>query len=403
MLTLITYIVFIVNVYHAILNPFGQIGDLPVKTILLIILIICLAIGTLFQLFYKEIKAHKSQWRTVGVFCFCIVYLFVVNGLIGLAKGNNPNYIFDNLNGYFFTFVIAFSIWFLTNKGIELNSLIHHFVIATTIVSIFSITILISYRLMPSLHASLVDIIFQYKMGSAFPYGGFIRLFMKSQIYSLAIAVVLLIRYLKNHNRTDIALMVVNLIPPFFAFTRSFWFSFIIVIVLFYLLDSRLGKVSKKKTAAIVVMFALFLGFVSIPIVNNRLLSSFSADEIGNAIRTEQYNYTKEYLRKDILFGMGAGGEYFNQTYAIESTYHDALARYGVIGFSFLVVLITYPMFSVILRYGRFNKNPPLTDYFSIGYFIVILVSITNPFLLSSLGMLYLGFLYGIMLTPQYI
>jgi len=239
-------------------------------------------------------------------------------------------------------------------------------------------------------------------MGSVLPYGGFIRLFLKSHVYSLSIAVILLVRYLKNNKRSDIVLSIVNLIPPFLAFTRSFWLAFILVIGLIFILDNRFGRMSKKKIKAVVAITILFLCFINIPIIKDRISSSFDVDEAGNTVRLEQYDYTREYLKKNILFGFGAGGEYFGETYAIESTFHDALARYGVVGFGILFVLITYPMFSFIRKHQRYNKDHSLGDYLFYGYFIVALVSITNPFLLSSLGMLYLGFLYGIMLTPQY-
>ena len=407
--TRLIYYLFILNVYNVILNPFGKIGNFPIKIIFFVLLVICLSFVIFLYILKNKIILNKRQWISFGILCFCIFYLFVINSLIGLAKGNRLEYVLDNTNGYLFTFYIAVTIWFLNYKSINLERLIKHFVFAATIVSLFSITIFISYFVIPSLYLSLGEIVFKYKVGSIFPYQGFIRVFLKNQIYSLAISIFLLIGYIKFHSRKYFVLALINIIPPFLSFTRSFWFAFIITILFFYFLEailffhsSTLHRISKNRIMISVISLIIIIYFFNIPIVKDRLSSSFSISDIGNAIRLEQHYFTMGHLSKDVLFGIGPGGLYLNQIYAIESTYHDSLSRYGIIGFIILVILLIYPLVNIIYKNIIYHTSFVIINYFFYGYIVILLVSFTNPFLISSLGMLYLGFVYGIFLTQKY-
>lgn len=248
----------------------------------------------------------------------------------------------------------------------------------------------------------MAELIFKYKLGSVLPYCGFIRIFLKSEIYSLTVGVFLLLRYFRSKEIKDVLLTIINLIPPFISFTRSFWLSFVLIIMFWLIIESRLPMVSKRKAfLGFILLLVLFI-FFNVPLMKERLVTSFSNLEAGNQKRAEQMQYTFEKVNQYTLFGMGPGGQYYHGTYAIESTYHDALARYGIVGFMVFIIFISLPLVNVILRFIYFVQGTRIINYFFLGYLIIILTSITNPFLISSLGMLYLGLLYGIMVAPEY-
>ena len=87
------------------------------------------------------------------------------------------------------------------------------------------------------------------------------------------------------------------------------------------------------------------------PLYLDRLINTFSSDDKGNQIRLHQVEYTWESFSENIAFGIGAGGVYDEaRTYALESTYNDALAKYGIIGSLVLMFFLIFPFCIFMIR-----------------------------------------------------
>lgn len=160
-------------------------------------------------------------------------------------------------------------------------------------------------------------------------------------------------------------------------------------------------KINKKILKICIIFFLILFILGNQEIVKERFLSIFSSNEIGNNIKINQIKYTMQIFENNIIFGAGAGYEYNDprgKGYAIELTYNDCLAKYGVVGFLILFLFLLYPLiYGFILARNKLKKNSLVYASFY-AYVALLIVGGTNPFLLSSLGMLTVSMIYGLIL-----
>lgn len=399
MLDRILYILFIILLYDLVLNPKGWAIGIPIHFILFLLILILYMVRFLMGDKIHILKPTQIFFLCI-IFC-CIFYLCFITGLIGYLKGNALPAIYSENNGYLFL-LISPVIWYLINHGTKYNSIFTHLTIASGIIAGLSILAFLSNLYYPILFNKITTFVSINNMGVVDSN----RIFLKSQIYCMIVSICSLILYLRNTRRQKRLLVaLLNMFPIIISLTRAFWVSYLIVFIVYIFVEKKglFPSLRISNLKKICIMCIIFIGigllFTTQPIFNERWHSIFSKDEQGNKVRAYQAEYTIETFKENIFFGAGAGYEYPGvYAWNIESTYYDALAKYGLIGFIVLIIFLSCPLLRLLL----FEKKrlSYIDSYVNVyGYLALLLTSATNPFLLASTGMFYISILYGIILS----
>jgi hypothetical protein len=388
--------------YYIILNPKGYIaGTFKGNYYLFVLLILAFILTLMVNL--KKLSVSRHTVLKINFLLFCICYLFLVNMFLGLIKGNNFLYIIDDVNGYLFA-ICSIIFLYLFKNGFEYKDIFKHYVIASSMVAILYIVIVFSFMFSSTTFLKINHFISDTGMGSVLPYGNFIRIFLKNSVYCMMTSLATLIVYFRLKNKTLIIISILNMIPVILSFTRGMWIAYLLTLVI-YLFENFISfktlKINKKILKICIIFFLILFILGNQEIVKERFLSIFSSNEIGNNIKVNQIKYTMQIFENNIIFGAGAGYEYNDprgKGYAIELTYNDCLAKYGVVGFLILFLFLLYPLiYGFILARNKLKKNSLVYASFY-AYVALLIVGGTNPFLLSSLGMLTVSMIYGLIL-----
>jgi hypothetical protein len=144
---------------------------------------------------------------------------------------------------------------------------------------------------------------------------------------------------------------------------------------------------SKKK------LFPLLLAcMIAVILFYNYQDSIIYMFNINNEANYERIEILNDYLKvfdntKNLLLGQGFGSSFYLSKYGEESwiaelTYLEIIRRYGLILGSLCMGMLMYP----IIKYKRYYNAP----YLIIAYLCYLLMSLTNPFIFSSSGMIML-------------
>jgi len=178
-------------------------------------------------------------------------------------------------------------------------------------------------------------------------------------------------------------LLLINMIAMFVGATRNnMIISILAPLVILY-------WYAKRKTLIVMIAF-VFLAWLVIS--NFSIIQSmFDSKENSNELKL---SFLGEYLRlfsnwDILLFGQGLGS-YFNSStrgYVSNSelTYLELIRRFGAILSIFIFSMLLYPLSK--LRLKRFHNE----HYLFLSYFFYLIMSFSNPLLLSSTGMLLLS------------
>lgn len=118
----------------------------------------------------------------------------------------------------------------------------------------------------------------------------------------------------------------------------------------------------------------------------------FNPTETSNEIKFAHYQSYVELFGEHpsyLLFGQGEGTRFFSSgfgdyTYVTELTYLELVRQFGIPITLVFVILLLAPII-LLLRKRKFDED---VGYVTVGYIAYLLVSATNPLLVSSTGML---------------
>ena len=195
--------------------------------------------------------------------------------------------------------------------------------------------------------------------------------------------------FMNLKSKSSFILAFINIFGMFFAGTRNNLFVSILLPLCIYIYYSK----NKKVNIAIIISAII----ISIYQFKDNLLILFNTDETSNSTKL---SLAKDYIEifsnfKIILFGQGIGSYVFFKTrgsydYISELTFFEIFRNYGLIFGIVLLLLLFYPFF---LSYN--NKKFHNYKYLIIAYGFYLLMSFSNPFLFSSLGILILSVVYS--------
>ena len=152
--------------------------------------------------------------------------------------------------------------------------------------------------------------------------------------------------------------------------------------------------------AFIPIMIALFIVAMYILFLAITDTSEVSADiKKGHMLSYIDYFTEKWYL---LPFGSGAGSLFETRDYGMisitEMTYMELLRMYGIIGLSLILYFFLIPLF----HYGKMTKYIRYWKPFSISFIIYLLISGSNPYLISSTGFLCILLMFTVVSNPKY-
>ena len=179
-----------------------------------------------------------------------------------------------------------------------------------------------------------------------------------------------------------VLISILNIVAMFLAGTRNnMFFAFLLPLLLFLIYC--------KKRYIVIIIFSIMIVLL-FPIYINALLAMLSFSEESNSVKI---NLLSEYVRvfsDPIYFLFGHGlGSYFHlndlniDTYVTELTYFEVIRQFGIVLGLIIIFLMILPLCAIIYT-KKFYRSSPL----EISYLIYLIMSATNPHLLSSGGFL---------------
>lgn len=382
-------------IYLLVFFPQGQIPIINVryKEIFIIILLIIFTFCLI-----KNVNHFKMHLNTIIVLIFWTI-VFMLMSLNGLQNNNPSENVLSEL--------IAFSIIWLSVplSLITLQTpffLVKHFIIASTLVAITCLLCLLSASLgFIKDWNDVNDFLVTYGIGSFLPSQDFYRLFLKANFYIMICACIVFYFYMKTKNKKMLLSFFICMLATFFSGTRGLVLPMLLFIIVTFFVTSS------KKTRAYVVIFTLFISLFSIIILTQmdilnssniviRGINPFYEDG-GNSTKMQQITLVLQEISKHLITGSGLGVNYdqLGRESSLEVVYFDLLNKMGIIGFGvFIFTIFVYPIIKVINK-GLQKKNIYLFLVFWISLFITLG---TNPYIVSSLGMLIIAIVYSFFL-----
>lgn len=160
------------------------------------------------------------------------------------------------------------------------------------------------------------------------------------------------------------------------------------------------NKVSKMKVF-VPIMVLLFIVAIYILFLAITDTAEASADiKKGHLLSYFDYFSEKWYL---LLFGSGAGSLFYTQDYGMtgitEMTYFELIRMYGIIGLFYIMYFFIIPLLNYKSKAIMVYNWKPL----SISYIIYLLISGSNPYLISSSGFICALLMFTIISNPKFL
>jgi len=179
-------------------------------------------------------------------------------------------------------------------------------------------------------------------------------------------------------------LLSINIVGMIVSGSRnSIIMSIFIPLVVFYWYSSN-----KKLLLVIILVIVISTSSVLLDTIKGMI----DINEYSNKIKLGHVTDIINILSNadTLLFGQGLGSYYFSNTrqhnvYVVETTYLDTFRQYGLIMGSCYLIMFLFPL--IKLGYNLNRKK----HYIFLAYIGYLIMSITNPFILSSSGMLVLS------------
>ncbi|POC14874.1 hypothetical protein [Vibrio vulnificus] len=339
----------------------------------------------LLALVLKKIELSRSR--------VLITIAFISFGCFGLFLYaiNIRSSIYDSSHafGYFMTFFLFIIFCFLNNK-----SLYAAFVNSYSKVGVFIITFTIGISILFVFFGERFFWLFSYlnyEVSNSFitsrMFGGvnISMVYLKSVVLLFPLVVVYYDGYLKTKSIAYLFLIGLSILSLCLSGTRT---NIILALFLLFALLSQVSPVHYRK-------YFYILAYLSLPIVIIALSAfiSYSYDD-SSTIKSSLFTYYIRLFINDISYffiGDGFGSVFFAESKSkyvagTELVYLDLIKYFGVSAFILFFILLMYP-FYMFLRKGRI--------LLTCSYISYLLVSATNPLLISSTGMIALIYFFS--------
>ncbi len=353
--------------------------------------------------FVSNLKGLKILESLKSTKIFYSLAFAVVWGFVwGLIQGNNFGNVFLDFNNWIYFFLV-FPIFQIVKDNDKFVKNVLSILSACVVwIGIKSLVLLyiFSHELswaLPETYKWVRDTL----VGEiTFAGGGFWRIFIQSQIYSLILFFIILgMKNVKDIFKHYLILMI-SLITVILSWSRSFWAGLVVGVGI-YLLSLLIQKtkflsflkISGKLILITLISFGLILCIIYLPpkVSEGNLLSMFGSrltqGEAASSSRVNQLKPLIQEISRHPLIGSGFGttatylsddprilGNY--TTYTFEWGYLDMILKFGILGTLIYLILI----FKVLKRLFVINLG------FALALISLLVVNIFSPYLNHPLG-----------------
>jgi hypothetical protein len=337
--------------------------------------------------------AMKMQQRvTLPYQAVFLVYIFILIPTLSVLgylarSGDEPYYGLDYLKGYI---LITFTLLLVIVR----ISILHSLAVTLTCLSMVIITTYLIIENNPELYPAIYifgDATGLIQLDSARDYGNDVVL---SQIYFVTSPmIVMAIAYwfhraywqLEVTKRLQYGILVaINVFAMLVAGSRN---NIVMALVLPTLLVFQL---TRKKTHAMATI-AVSIVIVSI-VFQTELQAFFDPGETSNSnklVLIDGYNQLFQDIRV-LLIGQGLGSFHAFDGRGVlsvtELTYHEMIRHFGLLGALIILFILLFPVWV-----GFFKAKNPEYKCLVVAYVCYLVMSVSNPLLFSSMGVLLLS------------
>jgi hypothetical protein len=147
---------------------------------------------------------------------------------------------------------------------------------------------------------------------------------------------------------------------------------------------------SRQRLQTAIIVFAIFVSTVML--ARNEIGALFDPNESSNSSKiimlSDYASIFSDPMKLVLGTGLGAFDQWTEKGYNFitELTYFEIIRNYGLLLGGAMILLLIYPIvYAFLLRPSYKHKN------IVIGYLAYLVMSMTNPLLFSSMGMMYLA------------
>lgn len=407
----------LVFIYTCIFLPAGSFYGVPVKYALfgavLLLTFVDIILEHIKNNNQKNIVKKGNIYISKGIYIvFFSATTFVLIGVItGLIYNNSIDKIFNDFSGFILLFLLIPILKLIQQQKIEIKKFINHFLIASSIFGIFA---LILFGLVSIIKIDFYVInkyLLDLNLGVIAPVEGksFLRYFFRSNFYNMLAFCICAISLFSERKKKDFIFTTIMLLinggALYISHTRGLWIGAFIAIFAYVFID-RIKRKAMVSVVGVLLGFVGVFGLVALSLnISDRfnLISRFFGDW-GTSVKIEQITNCLKLWSNKPFFGNGFGFAFENVdvrggiVYNIELTFFEYLAKTGIVGMLILSILFLFPLivlFWRIVKGKNYAINTDIESKLFYAYIAMFAAGATNPYMLSSLGMLYLVYIYA--------
>ena len=333
---------------------------------------------------------------------FTFLNFFIWGLLLALIRNNSLDYAFADSNGLLYLLYIlpwaGFGFYEKWSKKLVINTFLIFIFLFSIAINLSVILSLFGYISLYQIGSYLNNTL-NFQVSSGIMPGGFPRIIWTQFILFVPASLFLVSELISRERFSFLKLVMLLscLLALVFSYSRGLWLGLIAGLFFLFLISRKTVKI--KNIIMIVVFFLVFLVIVGLAdfnyliLIGERILLSFDAQEISNAIRFSQAEFLLPEWMKYPLFGKGYGATVEGLVrseiapYSFELMPLSLLMKLGLLG---ITLWFFYFIFLMKESRNQIKKNIKQDWVFRAIYSsipAIIIASMTNPYLLNSVGM----------------
>lgn len=336
-----------------------------------------------------------------SVFWIYTVFYFILNLLVSIIIGNTMSYAIDEMTGYITIIIVPFFIFRFKEDAQLKTKTIKAFYTLIYFFAIFSLFLwLYAFFTGEKNYSNIQSVLDKYSYGSLSYIGKIPRLFLKSSIL-LTGGLLLSMKKIFCENRTVLGSIefIVFVLAILTTFTTAFYFFSLLVAACFWLHLQKRNPLTLGGVVKTIIVLLLFFAIIdktaALKVLDSRFTGNYTFQY--KSIQTQQL--MDSWLEAP-LFGKGFGAT-INLNYGYRSSvgvyrfevmWLQLLLHTGIVGF---VLFVGYIITIIERCFSKQSKDNTIAFLCGLFLLYVCLVSLSNPFMNNTIGLLGLTIIAG--------
>lgn len=323
--------------------------------------------------------------------------LLCIGFLRAVISGQDINFVKPYiLNGFIYLLYLPIMYYCLDSvKKCEI--LLQYSTIIGFVISLFAISLAISYILFPPLLSTILN--FLYRMNMVLLISGLgkvARVMLKGIVLQVLGIFGGFYFFVKGENKLFwLGVSFINLLGIAITYSRGIIGGVILALAFWIILSSKFSGIEKGKAKILNLIGFIVLLFVLLYMlcgehghffsyIIERFTGTSNDGTLNSDVFRKMMNKMIHYKILEAPFWGGGLGEHINlRDGAIEMTYQDIVIRIGFVGLSFFL----YPVLSMLVKLLRENSNITLRGVIFLSLIAIMFAAYFNPYLITSLGL----------------